>query len=77
MKITVYTQPDCPPCEITKKFLTEYGFTFELKDIQKNPSAKKELINKYQSFSTPTIVIDDTIIRGFEIDELKKTLNIE
>lgn len=77
MKITLYTQPDCPPCEITKKFLTEYGFTFVLKDIQKTPSAKKELINKYQSFSTPTIVIDDTIIRGFEIDELKKTLNIE
>lgn len=77
-QIKIYTQPDCPPCEIVKRFLTEYGFTYELKDIKKDESARNELINKYNSYSTPTIIIDNekTII-GFEIEELKKALNIQ
>ncbi|WP_077211357.1 glutaredoxin family protein [Bacillus dakarensis] len=77
-KITLYSQPDCPPCEITKRFLTEYGFNYEIKDIMKDQNAKNDLIKKYNSYSTPTIVIDeDTIITGFDIQKLKDALKIE
>ncbi|MBU8877635.1 glutaredoxin family protein [Bacillus sp. FJAT-29790] len=76
-KITIYTQPDCPPCDITKRFLSEYGFSFETKNIKTDHKAKKELIEKYQSYSTPTIVIGDTIITGFNLEKLKEVLNIE
>lgn len=74
----MYTQPDCPPCEIAKLFLKEYGFTYELKDIKKDKRAHNELVNKYQSYSTPTFVINnETVIIGFELDKLKSALNIE
>lgn len=77
-KITIYTQPDCPPCEIAKLFLNEYGFSFELKDIKKDSKARNDLMKKYNSYSTPTFVInDDTVITGFEIDKLKEVLEIE
>lgn len=77
-QITLYTQPDCPPCEIAKRFLTEYGFTYELKDIKKDNKARTELTNKYNSYSTPTFVINDNkVITGFEIDKLKEALHIE
>lgn len=80
MKLTniiVYTQPDCPPCEIAKRFLTEYGFNFELKDIKKDSKARNELIDKYNSYSTPTFVInDETVITGFDLEQLKQVLNI-
>lgn len=77
-KITLYSQPDCPPCEITKRFLTEYGFNYEIKDIKKDQNAKNDLIKKYNSYSTPTVVIDeDTIITGFDIQKLKDALKIE
>ena len=75
-QITLYTQPDCPPCEYSKLFLQEHGFTYIMKDIQKDPSAKRELIKKYQSFSTPTFVIDNVVIYGFDFEKLKATLNI-
>ncbi|MDZ5470601.1 glutaredoxin family protein [Bacillus sp. 31A1R] len=75
--ITVYTQPDCPPCEISKRFLTEYGFTYQLKDIKKNPKARKELTEKYGSYSTPTFVINDVVITGFDIEKLKEVLSIQ
>ncbi|WNS76995.1 glutaredoxin family protein [Bacillus sp. DTU_2020_1000418_1_SI_GHA_SEK_038] len=67
-EITIYTQPDCPPCEITKRFLSEYSFSFTTKDIKKDQKARNELINKYQSFSTPTIVIGEEVITGFDLE---------
>lgn len=73
----MYTQPECPPCEITKAFLKEYGFSFQQKDIKKDAQAMKELTQKYQSYSTPTIVIEDHVISGFNLEELKKVLEIK
>lgn len=76
-QITIYSQPDCPPCEITKNFLTSYGFNFEVKNIKTDNKAKKELIQKYNSYTTPTIIIGDTVITGFDLEKLKDVLKIE
>ncbi|MEH7122284.1 glutaredoxin family protein [Bacillus sp. JJ1532] len=76
-EITIYTQPDCPPCEITKRFLSEYGFSYTAKDIKKDEKARNDLINKYQSFSTPTIVIGEEVITGFDLERLKDILDIK
>lgn len=77
-KITIYTQPDCPPCEYAKLFLQEKGFSFELKDIKKDAKAKKELMTTYNSYSTPTFVIDNqTVITGFQLEALKAALGFD
>ncbi|AGK52895.1 glutaredoxin family protein [Bacillus sp. 1NLA3E] len=76
-KIILYSQPDCPPCEVTKKFLKEYGFLYTEKNIKVDKQARNELINKYESYSTPTVVIEDHVIRGFDLKELKDLLNIK
>ncbi|NMD71909.1 glutaredoxin family protein [Bacillus sp. DNRA2] len=75
--IILFSQPDCPPCEITKKFFKEYGISFIEKNIKVDQKARNVLINKYQSYSTPTIVIGDQVIRGFDANELMKALNIQ
>lgn len=72
--IIMYTQPDCPPCEYAKLFLKDKGYELELRDIQKDSKAKKELTTKYNSFSTPTFVIDEEVITGFDLEKLQKTL---
>ncbi|RFU69898.1 glutaredoxin domain-containing protein [Bacillus sp. V59.32b] len=76
-QITVYTQPDCPPCKIVKMFLQEYNLEFNEKDIKADHTARKELTNKYGSYSTPTVVIDGEVIIGFDQEKLMKTLQIE
>jgi glutaredoxin len=75
-KITIYTQPDCPPCEFAKLFLQDKGFEYELKDIQKDNSSRMELTKKYHSFTTPTFVINGIVITGFDMEKLKDTLGI-
>jgi glutaredoxin-like YruB-family protein len=74
-EIVLYTQPDCPPCEITKMFLNEKGYIYTIKDIKKDAAAHKELTRQYKSFSTPTIVIGDTVIRGFDLERLQSVLD--
>lgn len=76
-KIILYSQPDCPPCEYAKQFLKNSGFTYIEKNIKTDHSAKRELMNRYNSFSTPTFVIDnEVVITGFDFDALKEALNI-
>jgi glutaredoxin-like YruB-family protein len=76
-EIILYSQPDCPPCEITKKFFKEYGISYIEKNIKSDNKARNDLINKYQSYSTPTVVVGSQVIRGFDVKELMKVLNIQ
>ena len=76
-KVVLYTQPQCPPCEIVKRFLLAYEIPFEVKDIQKDHQSRQYMIDQLSSYSTPTVLIDDThIVRGFNLDELASKLNI-
>ncbi|MED4403771.1 glutaredoxin domain-containing protein [Metabacillus fastidiosus] len=76
-KIIVYTQPECPPCQIVKQFLQHYNFSFEEIDITKNEEARLTLINEFKATSTPTVTIDDEIVIGFNLQKLEHLLNIE
>ena len=74
--IIVYTQNECPPCQIIKMFLTEYGFSYTEKNINENEKSRQELTEIYNSYSTPTIVIGEEIVTGFDLEKLKKVLDI-
>ncbi|WP_226087282.1 glutaredoxin family protein [Mesobacillus sp. S13] len=75
--IIVYTQNDCPPCQIIKMFLKEFGFPYTEKNISINDKSKQELTQTYNSYSTPTIIIGDEVITGFDLERLKKALDIQ
>lgn len=75
--IIVYTQNDCPPCKIIKMFLNEFGFSFTEKNINEDEKSRQELTEGYNSFTTPTIVIGQEVITGFDLERLQKVLGID
>ncbi|HZG61279.1 MAG TPA: glutaredoxin domain-containing protein [Anoxybacillus sp.] len=75
-KVTVYTQPDCPPCKVVKEFLRHHQIDFEEFDVSKDKAARHRLINVYRSYSTPTIVIGDEVVTGFDLPALEKILGL-
>ena len=75
-KIEVYTQPDCPPCVIVKEFLKHNNVVYEEFDV-KDAAARNRLLYDYDSYSTPTVVIDGEVVAGFQIEKLQQLLNIE
>jgi len=73
-KVVIFTQPDCPPCSVGKMFLAERGVSFEERDISANPFAVPELTGRYRSHSTPTLVIGEEAMIGFNPERLDEIL---
>jgi glutaredoxin len=49
-----------------KKFLISHGIPFEERDIRANPEYLRILTEELDSRTTPTLVVGDTIIVGFD-----------
>jgi glutaredoxin len=61
-----YTEPGCTACTDAKKFLISRGIPFEERDIRTNPDFLRILTEELDSRTTPTLVLDDRIIVGFD-----------
>lgn len=59
-----------------KEFLTQHKIEFEYKDISQDKEALKDLTEKYKSRGTPTIVIDDTVLVGFQKEKIEQALGL-
>ncbi|WP_456271713.1 glutaredoxin domain-containing protein [Bacillus sp. AK031] len=75
-KITVYTQPDCPPCVYVKELLTHHNIPFIEKDIMKDNKARQELVEKYHAMSTPAVLINGKIHLSSELSKLPNLLGL-
>ena len=72
-RVVIFTQPDCLPCDAVKLFLEDRGVAYEEKDVVASPGIAREMVEKYRSRSTPTVVIGSEVLIGFDperIDEL-------
>lgn len=73
-KVIVFTQQDCPPCAWVKNFLAQRGVQFEERSIDAGCSVVRELTQKYKSQSTPTVVIGDDVLIGYNPERLAQLL---
>ncbi|MBR9705688.1 glutaredoxin family protein [Candidatus Pacearchaeota archaeon] len=73
-KIKVYSTPECPYCKIAKKFLKENNVEFENIDVEKDPKAAEEMVQKSGQMGVPVIDIDGEIIVGFDKEKLEKLI---
>ncbi len=73
-KVVVFSAPGLPPCDWAKAHLAERGIKFEVKDVSVDQQAVFELVRTYKSRSTPTIVIGDEVMIGFDPDQLDRML---
>lgn len=72
--IILYTQPDCPPCQIIKLFLNDRGVGYEEKNISEDLSAKQEWETRWLASSTPTVVVHGEAVTGFDLEKLTNLL---
>lgn len=72
-KVILYSQPGCPPCYAAKQFLAARNVAFEYKDVIADTGALREMV-KLNSRTTPTIVVGDEVMIGFDPDRLESML---
>lgn len=73
--IQLYTQPQCPPCEFLKNYLKNEGITYEEFNIKSDKQAMRRMMNDYDSFSTPTIIINEKAYTMHQFEEVEKLLS--
>lgn len=73
-KVLIFTQPDCPPCFVLKTLLECMGVDFEERDVSRDESAAAEL-KSYGSHSTPTVVVGEHVLVGFNPKRLDQILS--
>ena len=73
-KVIVFTQRDCPPCLWVKDFLARRGVEFEERSIDSGLAVAREMTQTYKSQSTPTVVIRDEVVIGYDPERLSQLL---
>lgn len=71
--VTVYTSNTWPYCVAAKDYLQEKGISYKEKNIQTDPSARKELISMGH-MGVPVIIIDGEEIVGFDKVRMEQLL---
>ncbi len=76
-KVKVYSTPACPWCNRAKQFLREHNIEFEDIDVSRDHEAAREMVEKSGQMGVPVLDIDGHIVIGFDLERIKKLLNIK
>ena len=60
-------------CDQAKEYLSHKGIEFQEREIAQDPSALADL-KKLGYMTTPVIVIDGSVIVGFDVDKIDQLL---
>lgn len=82
MDVRVYTAAWCRDCRATKQFLDSHGIAYTEINVDTNPAASAELMNRVGKRAVPQIVINGEWFqpykpgRGLLYDELHRRFGI-
>jgi len=79
MKVFLFTQPGCLSCELMKVYLEARQIIFEERDITSDSQARSEMLELYDSPTTPTLVVSSgefpEVVVGFDPERLDQLLS--
>ncbi|HYM79735.1 MAG TPA: glutaredoxin family protein [Candidatus Dormibacteraeota bacterium] len=74
-QIVLYTQPGCLLCELMRVYLDAREIAYEERDISTDPEARRAMLETYGSNETPTMVLGEEVITGFDPGLLDQLLD--
>lgn len=73
--VVVFTAPGCGACHREMEYLSHRGISFTERNVGTDPEALRELIN-LGSQGTPTTLIDEQVVIGFDRERLNHLLGL-
>lgn len=70
MTISVYTKPDCPACDATKKYLDRDNVSYFDVDVTTNEEARNYVVNLGYTITPVVVVSADNHWQGFRPDKI-------
>lgn len=75
-RVVIFTQPRCGNCARAKEFLAAHSIQYEERNVARDPQALRELIQTHGSQITPTILVGEKRLVGFDRKELTRALGL-
>ena len=75
-KIVIFTVSWCPHCRELKEYLTSRNIPFINRDVELDPAAMDQLVQKYSTYGVPVVILgnDQEILKGFTPAEFEKAV---
>ena len=74
-RVLLFTQPGCLSCELMRIYLEAREIPFQEHDISTDLESRRLMTETYDSTETPTLVIADEVITGFDPARLDQYLD--
>ena len=74
--VTIYSTPTCHFCHMAKDYLGEKGIEFTNYDVSTDAAKRQEMIQLTGQLGVPVIVVNDSIMVGFDREKLASKLGI-
>ncbi|MGM0587318.1 MAG: glutaredoxin domain-containing protein [Bacteroidota bacterium] len=75
-KVTVYTTPSCPYCNMVKDYLSNNDINFTEVDVASDQQAAQELVQRTGQQGVPQTEINGSFVIGYDTRELDRLLNL-
>jgi glutaredoxin 3 len=75
--VTIYSTPTCHFCQMAKEFFAEKGIEYTAYDVASDAAKRQEMIQLTGQLGVPVIVVNDSIMVGFDREKLAGKLGIE
>lgn len=70
MQITLWTKPNCPQCEMTKKQFDNRGIIYQVKRLDRSPKAVERFL-ELGLLAAPIVETDDRRWSGFRLNRIQ------
>ncbi len=75
--VKIYTTTWCVFCKAAKEFFKENKVPYTEVNVENDPKAAEEMIEKSGQMGVPVIDIGGKIIVGFDLEAIKKALGLK
>lgn len=74
--VIIYTTSTCAYCKMAKDFFREHKIDYKEINVESDPAAAQEMINKSGQMGVPVIDVNGEIVVGFDQTKLSQLLGV-
>ncbi|MGQ9486202.1 MAG: glutaredoxin family protein [Armatimonadota bacterium] len=76
-RVIVFSTPNCPYCNMAKRYLRERGIRFRDVDVSRDLAAARDMVRRSGQQGVPVIDINGKIIIGFDKAKINQLLGLK
>ncbi|MGQ9879274.1 MAG: glutaredoxin family protein [Armatimonadota bacterium] len=76
-RVIVFSTPNCPYCNMAKRYLRERGIRFRDVDVSRDLAAARDMVRRSGQQGVPVIDINGKIVIGFDKAKINQLLGLK